>query len=82
MGTSTGDGSRPTTDGTVDNIGAGSGFNPNGHDMPAPREKLSEKKSDAASVENDDSAAFGLTEDAKDIVPEHRPETPSDRERG
>ncbi|MCZ2496497.1 hypothetical protein GN316_06990 [Xylophilus sp. Kf1] len=82
MGTSTGDGTRPSTDGTVDNMGAGSGFNPRGHDMPAPKEKMAEKKSDAASVENDDSAPLGLTENADKVAPEDRPEKPSDRERG
>lgn len=82
MGTSTGDGSRPTTDGTVDNIGAGSGFKPDGHDTPAPKARISERKSDAQSVEQNDAAPFGLTEDAKDIAPENRPEKPSDRERG
>ena len=34
MGKSTGDGTRPTADGTVDNIVAGSAFNPNGNDSP------------------------------------------------
>jgi len=81
MGTSTGDGSRPVTDGKVDNLGAGSSFNPSGNDGPAPKEKASEKRSDAVSVENDDSAPMGLTEDAEDIIPEHRREKPSDRER-
>jgi len=81
MGTSTGDGSRPTTDGTIDNIGAGSSFNPSGNDGPAPKERLAEKKSDAASIEKDDSAPFHLTEDADTTEPEHRRETSSDRER-
>lgn len=81
MGTSTGDGSRPMTDGAVDNIGAGSSFNPSGNDGPAPKEKASEKRSDSESVEKDDSAPMGLTEDAKDLAPENRREKPSDRER-
>ena len=72
MGTSTGDGTRPTTDGTVDNIGAGSAFNPNGNDSPAPRERLSDKKSDAESVEKNDSAPLGLTESADTVKPENR----------
>jgi len=81
MGTSSGDGTRPATDGTIDNIGAGSSFNPSGNDGPAPKERFAEKKSDAASVEKDDSAPFGLTEDAKDVQSEQRREKPSDRER-
>jgi len=81
MATSTGDGTRPTTDGTVDNIGAGSAFNPNGHDSPAPTERFADKKSDAETVEKDDSAPFGLTEDADDVVSEQRREKPSDRDR-
>ena len=67
MATSTGSGSRPTTDGTVGNIGAGESFNPNGNSSPAPHERMSENKSDAKSVEKDDSAPFGLTESAEKI---------------
>jgi hypothetical protein len=62
-----GAGARPTTDGTVDNIGAGSGFDPahpnsNG---PMPHQKMAEKRADAASVAQDDSAPFGLHDDAR-----------------
>ena len=81
MGNSTGDGTRPTTDGTVDNIGAGSSFNPNGNDGPAGKERMAEKKTDAKSVENDDSAPLGLTDQADTVAPEHRREKPSDRDR-
>jgi len=81
MGTSTGDGSRPMTDGAADNIGAGSSFNPSGNDGPAPKERAGEKRSDAESVEKDGSAPFGLTEDADKVASEHRREKPSDRDR-
>ncbi|WPB56281.1 hypothetical protein [Xylophilus sp. GOD-11R] len=67
MGTSTGDGSRPTTDGTIDNIGAGSAFNPSGKDAPAPRERMAEKRSDSRSVEDDGSAPFGATESQESV---------------
>jgi hypothetical protein len=67
----TGAGTRPTTDGTVDNIGAGSGFDPKRPDVdrPAPRERMGDRRADAASVEQDDSAPLGLTEDARDVRP-------------
>ncbi|MES2184060.1 MAG: hypothetical protein V4505_05895 [Pseudomonadota bacterium] len=70
----TGVGMRPTTDGTADNIGAGGGFDPKRPDVnrPAPRERMGEKRADAASVEQDDSAPAGLTEDAKDIRSDSR----------
>jgi len=61
---SSGDGTRPTTDGGVDNIGAAGSFTPGkgGANAPAPREKMSELKKDKASVKRDDSAPLGLTE--------------------
>ena len=64
-----GDGTRPTTDGGTDNIGAGEKFTPTknavGEDVsgPAPKERMQDKSSDAAGTERDDSAAFDLHED-------------------
>jgi hypothetical protein len=62
-----GDGSRPTTDGGVDNIGAASGFTPGkpGSDAPAPPEKFAERKKDKASMAADGSAPMGLRESAR-----------------
>ena len=64
-----GDGTRPTTDGGADNIGAGEKFtttkNAAGEDVsgPAPSERMQHKKSDAEGTRHDDSAAFNLHED-------------------
>lgn len=59
-----GDGSRPTTDGGVDNIGAAGSFTPGkpdgGDEGPIGKEKMAEVKKDKASLANDDSAPFGL----------------------
>ncbi|RZJ20607.1 MAG: hypothetical protein EOO54_13085 [Haliea sp.] len=59
-----GDGSRPTTDGGVDNIGAAGSFTPGQQDSrsgPAPREAMTDlRKNDKASVKADDSAPLGL----------------------
>jgi hypothetical protein len=62
-----GDGSRPTTDGGVDNIGAASGFTPGNPpaDAPAPPEKFAERKKDRASMEADGSAPMELRASAK-----------------
>ncbi|MFE8646329.1 hypothetical protein ACFX58_14685 [Sphingomonas sp. NCPPB 2930] len=80
--TPTGAGTRPSTDGTVDNMGAGEAFIPGSSDSgPAPTEAMSGKRQDAQSVEKDDSAPFALTEDADAVKPEHRRERPSDRDR-
>lgn len=80
--TPTGAGTRPSTDGTVDNMGAGESFIPGSTDSsPAPTEAMSAKRQDAQSVEKDDSAPFGLTEDAGTVKSEHRREKPSDRDR-
>lgn len=80
--TPTGSGTRPSTDGTVDNMGAGEAFIPGSSDSsPAPTEGMSGKRQDAKSVEKDDSAPFGLTEDADAVKSEHRREKPSDRDR-
>jgi hypothetical protein len=65
----TGDGTRPTTDGGVDNIGGGEKFttrkNEAGEDVsgPAPQEKMQGKRKDAQAAKKDDSAAFDLKED-------------------
>jgi len=64
-----GDGSRPTTDGGTDNIGAGEKFTGNknavGEDVagPAPKERMQDNKSDAEGTKYDESAAFNLHED-------------------
>jgi hypothetical protein len=64
-----GDGSRPTTSGGVDNIGGGEKFsstkNAAGEDVsgPAPQERMQAKRKSAQSSKRDDSAALGLTED-------------------
>ncbi|MDB5827010.1 MAG: hypothetical protein JWQ73_1230 [Variovorax sp.] len=78
---SSGDGSRPTTSGGVDNIGAGEKFtgkhNPAGEDIggPAPKEKMQEKRKDAESSKHDDSSAFDLRENPEP-VPNTEPATP------
>ena len=76
----TGAGSRPTTDGAADNIGAGSGFDPKNPnvDRPAPHERMAEKRADAASVAQDASAPFGLRESGE----ASRPDDPSQAPRG
>ena len=65
-----GDGTRPTTDGAADNIGAGEKFttrkNAEGEEVsggPAPQERMQQKRKDVEGTRKDDSAAFGLTED-------------------
>lgn len=57
-----GDGTRPTTDGGVDNIGAAGSFTPGQADTnaPGPKERMTEKKRDKASVKADDSAPLDL----------------------
>ena len=69
--TGSGDGTRPTTSGGVDNIGAGEKFV--GHQTkagdevssPAAAERMSSKRKDVESARHDDSAPFFLTEDAE-----------------
>ena len=79
---SSGEGTRPVTDGGVDNIGGASSFTPGKPSSPAdsapkPHEKMAEKKADSASMKEDDSAAFGLRE-----TPDHSKNTePPARER-
>jgi hypothetical protein len=57
-----GDGSRPTTDGGVDNIGGASAFTPGqgSADAPKPPERMAEKKLDKASVKTSDADPFNL----------------------
>ena len=69
--TPSGAGTRPTTDGGVDNIGGASAFTPekskpDGSSAPQGLEKMAEKKVDRAAVKNDDSAPLGLTESTDD----------------
>lgn len=60
---SSGDGSRPMTDGTVSNVGAAKKFAANGNEAPANPERMSEKRQDVESAKTDDSDAFNLHED-------------------
>ncbi len=66
---SSGDGTRPSTDGGVDNIGAGEKFAAKktavGGDLsaPGPRERMQDRKANAEGTKHDDSAPFHLTED-------------------
>jgi len=69
----TGDGTRPTTDGGVDNIGAGEKFTTErtaaGSEVsaPGPKERMKDKKADVENAKHEDSAAFDLHED---VTPE------------
>lgn len=64
-----GDGTRPTTSGGVDNIGGGEKFattrNAAGEEVtgPAPAERMQAKRKDVESSKHDDSADFNLRED-------------------
>ncbi|SFQ36942.1 DUF2934 domain-containing protein [Variovorax sp. 770b2] len=64
-----GDGTRPATSGGVDNMGGGESFSGKktaaGEDVsgPAPPERMQDKRNDVEATKQDDSAAFGLTED-------------------
>ena len=65
---SSGDGARPTTDGGVDNIGAGEKFTgkqtPGGEvSGPAPAERMSDKRSSVENSKHDDLDIFGLREE-------------------
>ncbi len=67
--TGSGDGTRPTTSGGVDNIGGAESFAARktraGEDFagPAPHERMQDKRKDVEGTKHDDSAPFGLTED-------------------
>lgn len=66
-GTRSGEGSRPTTDGGTDNIGAAKGFDP-AHpedNIPSSGERMSERRNDRARAATDDSAPLGMTDSAK-----------------
>lgn len=75
----TGDGTRPTTDGGVDNIGAGEKFtierNAAGGEVssPGPKERMQERNSDVEGTKQDETASFGLRED---LTPETNKEQP------
>lgn len=66
-----GDGSRPTTSGGVDNIGAGEKFATgssaagNQDEAPAPAERMAGKRKNVEASRHDGSAAFGLREDLR-----------------
>jgi hypothetical protein len=63
-----GDGTRPTTSGGVDNIGAGEKFAGNSSaagdedTAPAPPERMQQKRRNAEAARHDGSAAYGLRE--------------------
>lgn len=64
---SSGEGSRPTTDGGVDNVGGANSFtpgqaSPTSKNSPKPSEKMEEKKADKDSMKQDDSAPADLPE--------------------
>jgi hypothetical protein len=68
---SSGDGTRPTTDGGVDNIGAGEKFASSSSaagepdSAPAPAERMASKRKNVEASRHDDSAAYGLREDLR-----------------
>jgi hypothetical protein len=77
--TGSGDGTRPTTSGGADNIGAGEKFSggrsrSGSEDTgPAPPERMAAKRKNAEASEHDDSAAFGLREDMEPQTNKERP---------
>lgn len=74
-----GDGTRPATDAGVDNMGAGEKFRPGqGATAPAPPERMAEARLSPEATREDESAAFGLTEDL-DPETSRDPTQPSDR---
>lgn len=82
-----GDGTRPTTDGGVDNIGAGEKFStkrtPAGTEVsggPAPKERMSDNRRDVEGTAHDDSSPFHLTEKLSPDTNKEKPPTgPTDR---
>lgn len=60
-----GDGTRPTTDGAAANIGPAKKLTSNGNVAPATTERMTRKRQDAQSADNDDSDAFQLHENLK-----------------
>lgn len=79
QGEQSGAGARPTTDGGVDNIGAGEKFsskrNAAGEEIggPAPIEKMQGKRKNVEATKHDDSADFNLRED---LTPTTNKESP------
>jgi len=77
--TGSGDGTRPTTSGGVDNIGKGERFTGErtaaGGEVqsPGPAERMNAKRKDVEGSKHDDSAAYNLRED---LTPETNRETP------
>lgn len=67
--TTSGEGTRPSTDGGIDNIGAGEKLSTQrtaaGGEVggPAPEERMTAKRADVESTKHDDSAAFDLHQD-------------------
>lgn len=83
-----GDGTRPTTDGGIDNIGGGEKFTTRrtaaGGEVsaPGPAERAAAKRMNAENSRRDDSAPFGLHEDlTPDSNMEPLSEPPPDRDR-
>ena len=78
-GNGSGDGTRPTTSGGTDNIGAGEKFTGkrakggSENTGPASPERMAAKRKDAEAAEHDGSAAYGLRED---MEPETNKEPP------
>jgi len=77
-GLTSGEGTRPTTSGGVDNIGAGEKFTQSKSAAgepdtgPAPKERMQDKRQDAEASRHDDSAPFNLRENL-DPVPNTEP---------
>lgn len=58
-----GEGTRPVTDGGVDNIGAAKKY-PDGETVgPASKEKMEDRRVDAENARKDDAAPWGLRDD-------------------
>jgi hypothetical protein len=76
-----GDGTRPTTSGGADNIGAGEKFtsrkNAAGEDIsgPAPQERMQAKRKNVEASRHDDSADFNLREDLTPVSNKEDPES-------
>ncbi len=80
-----GDGTRPTTDGSVDNIGAGEKFTTKrdaaGNEVnggPAPKERMSDKRRDIEGTDHDDSAPYYLRENLRTEPNTEPPVAPED----
>jgi hypothetical protein len=78
-----GEGSRPTTDGGVDNIGAGEKFTGKqtpGGDVsgPAPKEQMSDSRADVDNSKRDDLDEFGMHEDLESETNREPPPRPDE----